>query len=88
MHVLPSQKSIQEFDNFLDSKKGKAVLSGGVTVGILVAASQPSDAAGIADVTAMVGDLGSIAAAITTVVLGAMGVRYAIKLVNRVAVKG
>lgn len=42
----------------------------------------------IDNVSTMITSLGGIAAAVTVVVLGAMGVRMAIKLVNRVGVKG
>jgi uncharacterized protein (DUF2062 family) len=85
--ITATKKSMEEFDTFLDSKNGKIALAGGVTVGILAASATPSHAS-VADVEAMVTSLGGIAAAVTTVVVGAMGVRYAIKLVNRVAVKG
>jgi hypothetical protein len=54
------------------------------------AISQPAQAqsAGIADVSAMVTTLGTVAGAVVTVVLFAMGVRLAIKIVNRLTVKG
>lgn len=42
----------------------------------------------IADVSDTITALGTLAAAAVAVVLGAMGARLAIKLVNRVAVKG
>lgn len=87
MHTV-TRESLNEFDKFLDSKKGKATIAAATTTGVLLAATAPGHAAGIADVEAMVGSLGTIAGAVTTVVVGAMGVRYAIKLVNRVAVKG
>lgn len=42
----------------------------------------------VTDVTAMMTSLATLAGVVTAVVLGAMGVRMAIKLVNRMATKG
>lgn len=50
--------------------------------------AQAAPTSPIDSVSAMITSLGGIAAAVTVVVLGAMGVRMAIKLVNRVGVKG
>lgn len=43
---------------------------------------------GVTDITAMVTSLGTLAGAVTAVVLGAMVVRLGIKFVNRMTVKG
>lgn len=72
-----------------DGQSRAAQVSAGAIVSVMVAA--PSFAAApatIADVADTVTALGLIAASAVTVVLGAMGARMAIKLVNRVAVKG
>jgi len=60
------------------------------TASVLGAGSvmSPASAGTVEDVQTMVTSVGGIAAAAVTVVLGAMGARIAIKLVNRVAVKG
>lgn len=61
------------------------------TASVLGAGSVMSPASAttpVEDVEAMVTSVGGIAAAAVTVVLGAMGARIAIKMVNRVAVKG
>jgi hypothetical protein len=50
--------------------------------------AQAQSAGGIADVSTMVTTLGTVAGAVVTVVLFAMGVRLAIKIVNRLTVKG
>jgi hypothetical protein len=71
-------------------------LAGAAVVGsaAILSATEPANAQAaptggdIAAVSSTVTALGGLAAAATTVVLGAMGVRLAIKLVNRVAVKG
>lgn len=68
-----------------NDKKQLLYVVGGITAIPMVAA--PAHAT-VADVNTMVDSLSGVAAGITTIVLGAMGVRYAIKIVNRVAVKG
>lgn len=64
-----------------------AVAAGAVSFAI-VAPSQAAAPATISDVSDTVTALGGIAAAAVVVVLSAMGARMAIKLLNRVAVKG
>jgi hypothetical protein len=77
-----------------DPKSKKFVAAAAVvTTATVMSAPTPVHAqavtgGGVADVTAMVTSLGAIGAAIATVVLGTMGIRMAIKLVNRAAVKG
>lgn len=76
-----------------DSQKSKYFVSSGlaissIAIGVTPTLAQTAPTGGVADVSATVTSLGGIAAAITTIVLGAMGVRMAIKLVNRVATKG
>lgn len=76
----------------LASKKSNFLVSSGLAISSIAIGVSPTFAqtapAGVADVSATVTSLGGISAAITTIVLGAMGVRMAIKLVNRVATKG
>lgn len=72
-------------------KNGKLVVAGAAIAASAITLELPAQAAttgSVDDVSAMVTSLGGIAAAVTAVVLGAMGVRMAIKLVNRVGVKG
>jgi hypothetical protein len=64
------------------------LIASGVGVGLAATVPLPASAAGVEDVSSMITTLGGVAAAVTIVVLGAMGVRMAIKLVNRVSVKG
>jgi hypothetical protein len=77
---------------FKKDEKGKYIVAGAALGSAVLAATQPASAATdtgtLDDVTAMVTSLGGIAAVVTGVVLGAMGVRMAIKLVNRISVKG
>ena len=80
MQYLKAQKS-----NFLASS---VLATGAVVIGVSPTYAQTTTTGGVADVNATVTSLGGVAAAITTIVLGAMGVRMAIKLVNRVATKG
>lgn len=64
-----------------------ALAGSAIMIGVSPTYAQTAPA-GITEVSNTVTSLGGIAAAITTIVLGAMGVRMAIKLVNRVATKG
>lgn len=80
MQVTKSQKS-----NLLASS---AIAASAVVIGVSPTYAQTAPTGGVADVSTTVTSLGGISAAITTIVLGAMGVRMAIKLVNRVATKG
>lgn len=66
---------------------GAAVAATGVVAFVDVPANAQSTG-GIADINAMVTSLGTIAAGVTTVILGAMVVRLGIKFVNRMTVKG
>lgn len=79
------------------NKSGNLVLAGAAVSTAAIAYELPASAqssgttdanANITSVSTMITSLGGIAAAVTVVVLGAMGVRMAIKLVNRVGVKG
>lgn len=79
----------------LSRDKNGAIVVGGSALSAVVAtvaADSPllaqTASTPISDVSSMITSLGGIAAAVTVVVLGAMGVRMAIKLVNRVSVKG
>lgn len=66
-----------------------AQISAGALASVAIAAPAfAAPPATIADVSDTVTALGGLAAAAVTVVLAAMGARMAIKLVNRVAVKG
>ena len=74
-----------------DNKKKAAALSGFVASAVVIeqpVLAQTASSSNIDNVSSMITSLGGIAAAVTVVVLGAMGVRMAIKLVNRVGVKG
>lgn len=76
-----------------DNKGAIVVASAALSAAVIsyespVFAQAAASTGGVSDVSTMVTSLGGIAAAVTTVVLGAMGVRMAIKLVNRVGVKG
>lgn len=87
------QEYSQEFASYIQSEECKKKLAkeGLIAAGVagVTASVTPIPAhASVNDVSSMITSLGGIAAAVTTVVLGAMGVRYAIKLVNRVGVKG
>jgi hypothetical protein len=77
-------------------KKGKFNISiseingtaaGGVLATTVIATPVMAQTA-VTDITAMVTSLGTLATAVTTVVLGAMVVRLGIKFVNRMTVKG
>lgn len=79
--------------NLKKDKSGAVVIAGaGVGAAALAyespASAQSTTTSPIDSVSTMITSLGGIAAAVTVVVLGAMGVRMAIKLVNRVGVKG
>lgn len=72
-----------------NKKKTQIALLGGVagsTIVTPVMAQTASDP--VQQTTSMVNSLGTLAGVVTTVVLGAMVVRLAIKFVNRMTVKG
>lgn len=79
-------------ENQQSKKKSSAslVVAGGIAVtpfiGAPVMAQTASDP--IADVNAMITSLGTITAGVTAIIIGAMTVRLAIKMVNRLTVKG
>lgn len=72
--------SDSEFKKYLPAAAGVA--------GTSVLVSQAAFAQEVADVEEAVGDLAGVATAVVAVVLGVMGVRIAIKLVNRLSAKG
>lgn len=76
---------VHDFNKALTA--ASAVVGSGAAVAFAV---QPANAAppDLTDISGTVTALGGIAAAAVTVVLGAMGARIAIKLINRVTVKG
>jgi type IV secretory pathway VirB2 component (pilin) len=80
--------------NLKKDKSGVIAIVGAGVAAAAIAYESPASAqstpsnANIDAVSTMITSLGGIAAAVTVVVLGAMGVRMAIKLVNRVGVKG
>jgi len=76
--------------NFTDEQKtdAKVAVSAASATTILVPMVAMADDANLTSITTMVTSLGTLAGAVTTVVLGAMVVRLGIKFVNRMAVKG
>ena len=80
--------------NQLNQEKNKkqTLIASGVVGTSVVATSSPVLAQtannGVTAVNALVTDLGTITAGVTTVIIAAMGVRMAIKFVNRMMVKG
>jgi hypothetical protein len=70
------------------NSKSAQVVAGAIASVPVAAAAFAAPPATIADVSDTVTALGALAAAAVAVVLGAMGARLAIKIVNRVAVKG
>lgn len=82
---------MENTSQLLDVKKFLPVASvaAGSTAAVAFAV-QPASAAppDLTDITGTVTALGGIATAAVAVVLGAMGARIAIKLINRVTVKG
>ncbi|MCJ8280305.1 MAG: hypothetical protein MJK14_10450 [Rivularia sp. ALOHA_DT_140] len=78
-----------------NNKKRQQIFIAGTVAGgtSLIASSSPVLAdtttnGGVTAVNALVTDLGTITAAVTAIIVGAMGVRMAIKFVNRMTVKG
>jgi hypothetical protein len=80
--VLPLQR---------DEKNGRVALAGAAAVGgaTVLATSQPAHAQGaVAEINTMVTSLGTITAGVVTVIVGALTVRLAVKMINRLTVKG
>lgn len=73
-----------------NSRKEKVgyIAAGSALAAITAARPASAQQAGVDDVSALVTALGGISSAVIIVVLGAMGARMAIKIVNRVSVKG
>jgi hypothetical protein len=78
---------IASLDNFLDTRQGKIATVAVTGASVAAFATLPASAQ-VADVNTMVSSLGGVVTGVTGIILVAMGTRYAIKLVNRVAVKG
>lgn len=77
----------------LTKTQERNLVLGGVTAGsVALVAIQPASAqtttTPVDQVSSLVTSMGVLAGVITTVILGAMGVRMAIKFVNRMTVKG
>lgn len=74
---------------FLEDKKNQLAVSSGIVAGgIVLASSQPAKADTIADISALVTSLSTITGAAAGVIVLAMGVRIAVKQVNRLMSKG
>lgn len=65
-----------------------AVAGVGLTVATAPAFADGPTVPSAGDVTTAINATGAVAVAATTIVLGVMGVRMAIKLVNRISAKG
>ncbi len=86
--LLENQVCSFEFD--LTDKKTVAAAASALTIlgASPVLAQTTGSTPDVSSVSGMVTAIGTIAATIATVVVGAMAIRMAIKIVNRVAVKG
>jgi hypothetical protein len=71
-----------------DGKFIAASVATGIAISPFAAMAQTAPTGDVAGVSTVISSLAGIASAIAVIVLGAMGVRMAIKLVNRVATKG
>ena len=72
----------------LKNKKFPLLFLSSVSALVLFSAPAQAQDASVDDVSSMVSSVGAITGVATSVVLGAMGVRLAIKQVNRLTVKG
>jgi hypothetical protein len=88
MSALTLAKPKSKIDALKIAGIGTLAAAGLLGSSLLSPAQASGTATPIEQVEGMVTDVGTIAGASVVVVLGAMGARVAIKLVNRVAVKG
>lgn len=77
-----------EKTQFIDKRTGLLIGSSATAATSLVLFSTPAQAEGIDDVSAMLTSVAAIAGSAVGIVVLAMGVRIAIKQVNRVMTKG
>jgi hypothetical protein len=69
-------------------KQGQAVVAAAGLGALVLTQAPPAKADPVADVTTMVTSLGGITTAVIAVIIAAMTARLAIKMVNRLTVKG